>query len=77
MKSSTITWLATTLVAGLAAVGGPAGAAKPVTPPASSSFGESIDVRVVNVEAVVTNRKGGRVPGLTAADFRLLVDGRE
>ena len=52
-------------------------AAKAVTPPASSSFGESIDVRVVNVEAVVTNRKGARIPGLTAADFRLLVDGRE
>src|SRR4051794_5931686 len=46
-------------------------------PPSQSSFGESIDVRVVNVEAVVTDRKGTRTPGLTAADFRLLVDGRE
>jgi VWFA-related protein len=43
----------------------------------SSSFGESIDVRVVNVEAVVTDRRGHRVQGLKAADFRLLVDGRE
>lgn len=42
-----------------------------------SSFGESIDVRVVNVEAVVTDRRGHRVQGLSAADFRLLVDGRE
>jgi VWFA-related protein len=40
-------------------------------------FGESIDVRVVNVEAVITDRKGDRVRGLSAADFRLLVDGRE
>ncbi len=49
----------------------------PPVPAPDSSFGESIDVRVVNVEAVVTDRKGNRVQGLTAADFRLLVDGRE
>jgi hypothetical protein len=40
-------------------------------------FGDSIDVRVVNVEAVITDGRGERVRGLTAADFRLLVDGRE
>ena len=39
-------------------------------------IGETIDVRVVNVEAVVTNPSGQRVPGLSTADFRLLVDGR-
>lgn len=39
--------------------------------------GETIDVRVVNVESVVTNASGERVRGLTAADFRLLVDGKE
>lgn len=39
--------------------------------------GETIDVRVVNVETVVTNAAGERVRGLAAADFRLLVDGRE
>lgn len=44
---------------------------------AAGSFGEAIDVRVVNVEAVVTGRDGERVRGLTAQDFRLLVDGRE
>ncbi|HET9210568.1 MAG TPA: VWA domain-containing protein [Thermoanaerobaculia bacterium] len=44
------------------------------TPP---SFGESIDVRVVNVEAVVTDRQGHRVTGLKPEDFRLRVDGRE
>ncbi|HEY3571139.1 MAG TPA: VWA domain-containing protein [Thermoanaerobaculia bacterium] len=42
-----------------------------------SSFGESIDVRVVNVEAVVTDRQGNRVTGLKPEDFRLRVDGRE
>jgi VWFA-related protein len=53
------------------------GLAAQTAPPVQDSFGESIDVRVVNVEAVVTDRQGKRVPGLTAADFRLLVDGRE
>jgi len=42
-----------------------------------TTFGETIDVRVVNVEAVVTAASGERVRGLGAADFRLLVDGRE
>lgn len=41
------------------------------------TIGETIDVRVVNVEAVVTTASGEKVRGLTAADFRLLVDGRE
>jgi len=46
-------------------------------PPQEQVFGESIDVRVVNVEAVVTDRGGKRVRGLAAGDFRLLVDGKE
>ncbi|HEX3126095.1 MAG TPA: VWA domain-containing protein [Thermoanaerobaculia bacterium] len=41
------------------------------------AFGEAIDVRVVNVEAVVTGKDGERVRGLTKDDFRLLVDGRD
>lgn len=40
-------------------------------------IGETIDVRVVNVEAVVTAKSGERVRGLTAGDFKLLVDGQE
>ena len=43
--------------------------------PLPDLFSEAIDVRVVNVEAVVTDRKGNRVRGLTANDFELLVDG--
>ena len=40
-------------------------------------FSEVLDVRVVNVEVVVTDRNGNRVTGLGADDFRLLVDGEE
>jgi len=47
------------------------------TPPPASPFGEEIDVRVVNVEAVVIGAKGDRVRGLSATDFKLTVDGRE
>jgi len=43
----------------------------------SSVFGEIVDVRVVNLEVVVENRKGERIPGLGVEDFRLLVDGEE
>jgi len=41
------------------------------------AYTESIDVRVVNVEAVVTDRQGHRVGALSPKDFRLLVDGKE
>jgi VWFA-related protein len=41
------------------------------------TVGETIDVRVVNVEAVVTGASGERLRGLPASDFRLLVDGKE
>jgi VWFA-related protein len=39
-------------------------------------FAEVLDVRVVNVEVVVTDREGNRVPGLARTDFELLVDGK-
>ena len=38
-------------------------------------FGEILDVRVVNVEVVVTDRQGNRVWGLGPEDFELFVDG--
>ncbi len=56
---------------------GTAGADSADPRPAQEPFVESIDVRVVNVEAVVTDRRGNRIEGLNASDFRLLVDGRE
>ena len=40
------------------------------------SFGDVIDVRVVNLEVVVT-AKGQRVPALSPEDFILYVDGQE
>ncbi len=44
---------------------------------ATDVFSEVIDVRVVNLETVVTDASGERVRGLTREDFRLIVDGRE
>jgi VWFA-related protein len=41
-----------------------------------SPFGETIEVRVVNLEVVVTDRDGNRVQGLAPQDFRLRVDGQ-
>ena len=38
---------------------------------------ETYDVRVVNVEAVVTDRQGNRIMGLSPEDFSLWVDGKE
>ncbi len=46
-------------------------------PPADLSFGEEIDVRVVNLEVVVENGNGERVRDLRLEDFRVSVDGEE
>ena len=56
-------------------------AALPSSPPAAdaaeeSTFFESVDVRVINVEVVVTDGKGRPVTGLTREDFELLEDGK-
>ena len=45
-------------------------------PDQAPSFGEVVDVRVINLEVVVTD-DGERIEGLTPADFQLLVDGEE
>jgi VWFA-related protein len=39
-------------------------------------FFETIDVNVVNVEVVVTDKKGNRIKGLTQDDFELREDGK-
>ncbi|HYG63952.1 MAG TPA: VWA domain-containing protein [Thermoanaerobaculia bacterium] len=44
---------------------------------AGDVFSEVIEVRAVNVQVVVTDRRGNRVPGLPAEDFRILLDGKE
>lgn len=45
--------------------------------PLPGVFGEVIDVRVINIEVVVTDKSGVQVTGLGPDDFRLLVDGQE
>lgn len=63
-------------VLALLAVIGPAGGQQKQAQAPQSVFGEQIEVRVVNVEAVVTDRQGNRVTGLKPGDFRLEVDGK-
>jgi VWFA-related protein len=68
------------LILALAAAFPAAAQNPPQAPPAdapSSLFGEQIDVRVVNVEVVVTDKQGNRVGGLRPGDFRLRVDGKD
>ena len=42
--------------------------------PVPELFSDAVDVRIVNVEVVVTDRKGNRIRGLEPGDFELLVD---
>jgi len=44
--------------------------------PADRVFGESVEVRVVNVDVVVTDRDGQPAQGLEREDFRVFEDGR-
>ncbi len=69
--------LALSLLAFGLAAAATAAAAPPPAPTATPSFDDRVDVRVVNVEVVVTDRGGLRVGGLAPGDFRLKVDGRE
>ncbi len=41
----------------------------------AAGFTDAVDVRVVNVEVVVTDPQGRRAQGLKAEDFQLFVDG--
>lgn len=45
------------------------------TPDLQEIFGETIDVRVINVEVVVTDKDGNPVLGLQPEDFELVVEG--
>ena len=47
------------------------------TSQAQSDLVESVSVRVVNVDVVVTDRKGRPIPGLQREDFQVFEDGRE
>lgn len=80
VSSSVCALLATTAAsfaataATLAAIAAAPLAAQEPEPPI---FGETVEVRVVNLEVVVTDRDGLPVTGLAAADFKLRVDGEE
>ncbi|HEX2225260.1 MAG TPA: hypothetical protein VHN15_13755 [Thermoanaerobaculia bacterium] len=41
------------------------------------SFSDTLDVQAVDIEVLVTDRRGNPVPGLKATDFKLLVEGKE
>lgn len=42
---------------------------------ATTPFNEAIDVRLHNVDAIVTDAKGNHVPGLREEEFEILEDG--
>jgi VWFA-related protein len=68
------------LLASLLALASLPSAAQETAPPAAPPapvFGETVEVRVVNLEVVVTDRDGLPVTGLGPDDFRLTVDGVE
>lgn len=50
--------------------------AAPLSAQPTQPFVESVDVQVVEVDVVVTDRKGRPVKGLTLGDFELYVDGQ-
>ncbi len=58
------------------AASAPSAAAPPATEVSSETYYDSIDVDVVNVEVVATDRAGRPVAGLTRGDFELYEDGR-
>ena len=65
--------LASSLLAPLLLAAAPAAAQVSI---AAGGFGEKVEVHVVNVDVVVTDRDGRPVTGLEAKDFELLEDGR-
>lgn len=66
-----------TLLCCLGATSHLAGPVQAQPQPTLPSFSDVIDVRVINLEVVVTDRKGNRIHGLGPEDFLLKVDGRE
>src|SRR3954452_17981313 len=71
MSARILGWLGTLALGGLVLC---AQELPPALP--SSTFGGSFDVRVMSVEAVVTDAARERVRGLWAGDFVLEVDGQ-
>lgn len=61
----------------VAAAPAPAQDAEADAPVPRGAFGEVVDVRVIDVEVVVTDAEGRRVSGLEKDDFQLFVNGLE
>src|SRR3954452_5567068 len=59
----------------LLAAWAPAFSATP-PPPGAPSFGEAVEVNVVNIDVYATDKQGHRVTGLGKDDFELLEDGK-
>jgi len=61
---------------GVIALAGAAGSAGQAPSGAPATFGEAVDVEIVDVDVWVTDRQGRAVSGLQAKDFKLLHDGQ-
>ncbi len=70
MKFTHGSWILTLAIAGASTAFAPATSADPL-----DAFATDVQVRLVNVDVVVTDRKGRPVPGLGPEDFELLLDG--
>lgn len=64
-------------IAALLALAAATAGAQQQPSPLPGVFGEVMDVRVVNLEVVVTDKQGLPILGLGPSDFRLVVDGEE
>ena len=65
----------TLAILALAAIALPAIAQRKPAEPEQPKLVESIDVRVINVDVVVTDKRGNFVPGLKKEDFEILENG--
>src|SRR5436853_6827135 len=76
MRSRPLALLSLTLAAVVSL--GAAAPPKPQSPPAQSltTFGEVVEVNVVNVDVYATDKKGQRANDLRQGDFELLEDGK-
>ncbi len=74
MRRETRLTLILTLGAGAAAMA--AMAARPPAAPPPPSFGETVEVNVVNVDVYATDKSGNRVSDLRKGDFQVFEDGK-
>jgi VWFA-related protein len=65
------------LAAGLALLGAARAQTAQEAPPGTTTYLDTLDVRVVNVDVLVLDAAGSPVTGLTRADFEIAEDGRQ